>query len=102
MDDENSDAIIFSAVPMTAMMQTLPPGVSKNDSIDDAKSVPSQLERLGDLPKPVVAVIDSGKIYDPLVERISELGIPTFRSADRAMAVLGRYIAYRLNKDNNV
>jgi hypothetical protein len=48
-----------------------------------------------------VAVVDSGKIYDPFVESIRDLGIPTFRSADRAMAVLGRYIAYRLNKRNN-
>ncbi len=100
MDDDNADAIVFSAVPMTGMMQTLPPGVSKHDSIDDDKSVPNQLKRLGELPKPVVAVIDSGRIYDPLVERISELGIPTFRSADRAIAALGRYIMYRLKRQS--
>jgi len=101
MDDDNGDAIIFSAVPMTGMMQTLPPGVSKHDSFDHEGSLPNRLKAIGALPKPVVAVVDSGKIYDPFVERIRDLGIPTFRSADRAMAALGRYIAYRLNKKNN-
>ncbi len=98
MDDDNGDAIVFSAVPMTGMMQTLPPGVSEHDSIDNKGSLPNRLLAIGNLPKPVVAVIDSGKIYDPLVERIHELGIPVFRSADRAMAALGRYLMYRLRK----
>jgi len=98
MDDDNGDAIVFSAVPMTGMMQTLPPGVSDYDSIDNKGSLPNRLKAIGGLNKPVVAVIDSGEIYDPLVKRIDDLGIPTFRSADRAMAALGRYICYRLNK----
>jgi len=101
MDDDNGDAIVISAIPMTGMMQTLPPGVSEHDSFDHEGSIPNRLKAIGALPKPVVAVVDSGKIYDPFVESIRDLGIPTFRSADRAMAVLGRYIAYRLNKMDN-
>ena len=101
MDAENCDAVVFSTVPLSGCMQTLPAGVSEGDSIDSQSSLPNRLKAIGNLRKPVVVVIDSGGLYDPMAMRIRELGIPTFRSADRAMAALGRYINYRLNRQSS-
>jgi hypothetical protein len=38
--------------------------------------------------KPWVAVVDSGPLYDPLARALESRGVPTFRSADRALAAL--------------
>jgi hypothetical protein len=45
-------------------------------------------EVAGQTRKPWVAVVDSGKLYDPLVELLEGHGIPTLRSADRALMLL--------------
>jgi hypothetical protein len=45
--------------------------------------------------KPLVAVVDSGPIYEPLVLGLREAGIPVFRSADRATQALGRWMMRR-------
>ena len=42
-----------------------------------------------------VAVVDAGPLYDPFANRLEELGIPTFRSADRALRLLDRYSRHR-------
>jgi hypothetical protein len=38
-----------------------------------------------------VAVIDGGPLFDALAARLETGGIPTFRSADRALKALGRW-----------
>jgi acyl-CoA synthetase (NDP forming) len=45
--------------------------------------------------KPVVAVVDSGALFDPLCEALRAGGLPVFRSADRAVRALCRWIAQR-------
>ena len=36
-------------------------------------------------------MVDAGAPYDPMARMMEEAGIPTFRSADRALQMLGRY-----------
>ena len=52
-----------------------------------------------DTAKPWVAVIDAGPLYDPLAGHLAAAGIPTFRSADRAMRLLGIFVERRLRVD---
>jgi hypothetical protein len=40
----------------------------------------------------MVAVIDSGRLFDPLAAILEEGGLPVFRSADRAVRVLCRWV----------
>ena len=42
--------------------------------------------------KPVVAVVDSGVLFDPLVEALRTGGLPVFRSADRAVRALCKWV----------
>ena len=37
-------------------------------------------------------VVDGGARYDPMVAALESAGLAVFRSADRAMRLLGRYI----------
>ena len=49
--------------------------------------------------KPIVGVVDSGKLYDPLADWLEKYGLPVFRSSDRAVACLAKYISGRLAAD---
>lgn len=85
------DAVIASFVPLTPAMKTTP---------DELVSRSSMIHRLPavfrDTDKPVVVVIDSGSLYDPLALAIREGGVPVFRSADQAVQSLGRYLCHKL------
>ena len=64
--------------------------------------MPALLENVD---KPVIGVVDSGRLYDPMVDALEEGGVPVFRSSDRAVGALAKYIHYRLHisqirKDN--
>ncbi|HEX9743863.1 MAG TPA: acetate--CoA ligase family protein [bacterium] len=94
-DDENVDVIIHGCVPLSPAMKTLPPGGSEGEGIEDPRSYASLLVEAyrKDITKPLVVVIDSGSLYDPMSKKISDSGIPVFRSADNAVKTLGWWIA---------
>ena len=48
------------------------------------------------LEKPVIGVVDAGRLYDPMVHELTKKGMAIFRSADRAVRALAVYIAARL------
>jgi acyl-CoA synthetase (NDP forming) len=89
------DAVIASFVPLTPAMKTTP---------DEIASVSSMTNRLPaifrDTNKPLVVVIDSGSLYDPLAHAIREAGVPLFRSADQAVRNLGRYLCHKVRVQN--
>lgn len=87
---DNIDALLVSAVPLTPALATTPPELAARDSIAD---VLLRLTRASD--KPVIAVVDCGPDYHPLVRRLREFHIPVFRSSDQAVRSLGRYLNHR-------
>ncbi|NUN52158.1 MAG: hypothetical protein HUU06_05145, partial [Planctomycetaceae bacterium] len=48
--------------------------------------------------KPWIAVVDAGEPFDPMARLLAAEGIPTFRSADRALRAFGRYAAVRAGR----
>ncbi|MFN8178838.1 MAG: acetate--CoA ligase family protein [bacterium] len=94
LEDPNVDAGIVGCVPMTPALQTLAKGAGHDEDVAHADSVASRLVRLfGATKKPWVAVVDAGSRYTPFAEALEAGGIPTFRSADRALAMLAKYFA---------
>jgi len=49
--------------------------------------------------KPIITVVDGGAIYDPLAEALEKGDIPVFRTADRAMTAIAKYIEGPIRAD---
>ena len=80
-------------VPLTPALQTLPPGADHRESIYDAGSIAQRLPlAAAESDKPVVAVIDAGSLFDPLADELRARGLPVFRSADRAVRSLCKWV----------
>ena len=93
LGDDGIDAAIVGIVPLTPALQTLPPGDDHRESIYDAGSIAQRLPRAAaESDKPVVAVIDAGSLFDPLADELRAQGLPVFRSADRAVRSLCKWI----------
>jgi acyl-CoA synthetase (NDP forming) len=89
LDDPGVDLAAIGCVPFTPALQALP------DDVAAPGSLPTRLAALATHPKPWVAVIDAGRLYDPMADRLEEAGVPVLRSMDRALRLLGRYAAAR-------
>lgn len=88
--DPNVDAAVLGCVPLTAALQTLPAGEGYDDDLASEDGVVERLRRLwNESMKPWVAVVDAGPLYDPMSRALEAGGIPTFRTADRALRLFG-------------
>lgn len=96
-EDPNIDAVVVGLDPLSPAMRTLvnPPGDSSAAADEEsiARRMPALAARLT---KPVVGVVDGGRLYDPLVDELMEKGMAVFRSSDRAVQSLAMYIEGRL------
>jgi acyl-CoA synthetase (NDP forming) len=94
--DPEVDAGLIGCVPMTGALDTLAPGDGHPDDVGREDSVAGRLVRLFHAgAKPWVAVVDAGRLYDPMAHRLEDGGVPTFRAADRALRLLDRWRAAR-------
>ena len=97
--DETVDAVLAGVVPMTVAMKTLPPHVDPrdNDTIDAEDGYCHQIHDVFHRStKPMLVVVDAGDLYDPMAQKLEELGIPTFRSSDFAMKTFQTFIRHKL------
>lgn len=94
MADPDVDVGIVGIVPLTARMNTLAAAAGHDEDVTRDDSLPA---RYGELfarsTKPWVAVVDSGALYDPLSAELARRGVPTFRTADRALKMLNLWLA---------
>jgi len=99
LDDPNVDTVIAATIPITPAQQTLPAGLFGREDIQHPDSYPNRIIRLvKSASKPVISVIDSGKVYDPMVKMLEDNGVVVFRTADLALKILGRYLTSRLKR----
>ncbi len=94
----NVDVMVTGIVPLTPAMQTLAAGETHHESVDDPSSIARQLPAIAAKHEtPLVAVIDSGRLFDPMAEVLESGGLPVFRSADRAVRTLCKWIGIKLS-----
>ena len=86
------DAMVVSCVPLTPALATTAAEIADHPSLSD---VLARLNKQTD--KPLVAVIDAGAPYEPLVARLREAGVPVARHADQAVRALGRVLCHRVS-----
>jgi acyl-CoA synthetase (NDP forming) len=97
LEDTNTDVIIAGVVPLTPLIQSLSEGPESEKSLTSEQSIVGRLSRLAaQFDKPLVVVVDSGSLFDPLANAFQESGLAVFRSADQAVWSLGKYVQGRL------
>jgi len=90
---------IVGCVPLTGALNTLPAGAGHREDLSRETGIVTRLVRLArEGGKAWVAVVDSGSLYDPMAQALEEGGVPTFRAADRALRLFGRYCEARLRR----
>jgi acyl-CoA synthetase (NDP forming) len=93
--DPHVDAVVVGIIPLGYNTRTLP-GVNPY-AFESGESFVKLLPPIAARSeKPVIAVVDAGPLFDPMVEALEEQGMAVFRSSDQAVAALGRYIAGKL------
>ncbi|HSQ60668.1 MAG TPA: acetate--CoA ligase family protein [Acidobacteriota bacterium] len=91
---------VVGCVPLSGALQTLPRGEAHQEDVEREGGIVARLVRLmRESPKAWVAVVDAGPLYDPMARALEEGGVPTFRAADRALRVFGRYCEARIGLD---
>jgi acyl-CoA synthetase (NDP forming) len=95
--DPAVDAVVVGLDPLSPAMRTLKECETRRYNFDDPGSIAMALpELVADLDKPVVGVVDGGRLYDPLVDTLMGKGMAVFRSSDRAVWAMAMYIEGRL------
>jgi acyl-CoA synthetase (NDP forming) len=95
--DPHVDAVVAGLDPMSPVMRTLADPDTPL-TMDDERSIAALLvDLLPVLDTPVIGVVDGGRQYDPLVDRLKAVGLCVFRTSDQAVAAIAHYIDGRLN-----
>jgi acyl-CoA synthetase (NDP forming) len=90
LDDPGVDVAVVGCVPMTGALVTLPAGPGHDEDLANPDGIVARLARLWrEHCKPWVAVVDAGPLYDGMARGLEASGIPTFRTADRALRLFG-------------
>jgi acyl-CoA synthetase (NDP forming) len=93
LEDDGVDALVLGVVPMSPALASLGSSSDVSETISASQSLARSLPPLFvATQKPLVAVIDAGKLYDPLVSALEEGGLPVFPRADDAVRALGAWL----------
>jgi len=96
--DPHVDAVVVGLDPLSPATFTLhgnrPYSFEAEDSI--VRLLPPIAARSD---KPIIGVVDAGKLYDPMVAALEAAGLPVIRSSDLAVAAIACYIEGRLRAE---
>jgi acyl-CoA synthetase (NDP forming) len=98
LQDAGIDAVVVALDPTAPAVRALEssklrPGFDIDDPASTAALMPPLVERND---KPVIGVIDAGRLYDAFAARLMDRGVCVFRNCARATAALARYAEARL------
>jgi acyl-CoA synthetase (NDP forming) len=98
LDDPGVDCGVTGIVPLTAALNSLAEGPDYAGELMRKDGIVARYGRLmAETRKPWVAVVDSGRLYDPLDKALESRGVPVFRSVDRALAALSLWMGEARN-----
>jgi acyl-CoA synthetase (NDP forming) len=99
LTDPDADAVVVGVVPLTAALNTLEAGPGHTENVTAPGGIVARLVSLRrDDGKPWIAVVDAGALYDGMARALVTAGIPTFRSADRALRLFNVFCAERMRR----
>lgn len=92
--DAGVDALVLGVVPMSPALATLAEAPDARETLAFPDSLARTLPALfRETKKPLVAVVDAGAHYEPLVQALEAGGVPVFRAADAAVKALGAWLS---------
>jgi acyl-CoA synthetase (NDP forming) len=100
--DSNIDAVVVGLDPTAPSVRALEtsklrPGYDITDAKSTVQLMPALVQRSD---KPLIGVIDGGRLYDAMAERLMDQGVCVFRNCARASRALVRYCEARLYADS--
>ena len=97
IEDSAVDSVIVGLDPLSPAMHTLAEPTPPAFSMDDPNSIANLLVEVAkNSSKPIIGVIDGGRLYDPLRDHFLQNNVPVFAVCDRAVAALALYSEARL------
>jgi acyl-CoA synthetase (NDP forming) len=96
-EDPNVDAVVVGVTPLAPLMRTLPAEMAAYTGETNRVITERLSGQAARYDKPLIAVVDSGSLYDSFALALEDGGLPVFRSGDQAMRTLGKYIKGRLH-----
>lgn len=99
--DPNIDAVIVGLDPTAPSVRALEqsklrPGYDLSDPKSTVRLMPPLVERHD---KPLIGIVDGGKLYDAMTARLMDQGVCCFRNCTRGTKALVRYFEARHNAD---
>lgn len=92
-EDAGVDLAVIGMIPITPSMSSL--------DMDQSQNIAERISHIArNCPKPIIAVVDGGDIYNPFAAMLREQGMAVFRDADRAVRAMGLYVRARLGAKN--
>ena len=96
-DESEVDSVVVGLDPTSPMVRSLQKSARAGFDIDSLESIVQTLPALvASCPKPIVAFIDGGTLFDPMADKLMQQGVCIFRSSERATRALVRYTEARL------
>lgn len=99
--DDDIDAVVVGLDPTAPMVRGLEqsklrPGYDISDPAGTVHILPPLVERCA---KPIVAVVDGGRLYDAMAAAMMDRGVCVFRNVARGTRALVRYVEARLDAE---
>ncbi|RLA04436.1 MAG: CoA-binding protein [Gammaproteobacteria bacterium] len=97
IEDPNVDAVVLGLDPLSPMMRTMDKSRRPGFDIHSDESVVQMMPKLvAAQDKPIIGVMDGGDLYHMATDMLKDSDVAIFRSCDRAVAALTKYIHGRL------
>jgi len=98
LQDQNIDTVVVALDPTAPAVRALEssklrPGYDIEDPASTVALMPPMVARHD---KPVIGVIDAGRLYDAMAARLMDRGVCIFRNCARATTALAQYVEARL------
>jgi acetate---CoA ligase (ADP-forming) len=101
LQDADIDAVVVGLDPTAPAVRaleasTLRPGFDINDPKSTVHLMPPLVERND---KPVIGIVDGGRLYDAMSAALMDRGVCVFRNCGRGTRALAQYVEARLDAD---
>ena len=101
LDDPNIDAVVVGLDPTAPSVRALAeskkrPGFDINDPKSTVHLMPPIVQRHA---KPLIGIVDGGRLYDAMAARLMDQGVCVFRNCARGTRALVRYVEARLGAE---